>query len=37
MRRIKVGVIGVGHIGKYHAEKFARMEEAELCGVVDIR
>jgi len=37
MRRIKVGVIGVGHLGKYHAEKFARMEEAELCGVVDIR
>ncbi|OAQ20241.1 Gfo/Idh/MocA family protein [Thermosulfurimonas dismutans] len=37
MKKIKVGVIGVGHLGRFHAEKFARMEEAELCGVVDIR
>jgi len=37
MKKVKVGVIGVGHLGRFHAEKFARMEEAELRGVVDIR
>ncbi len=37
MKPLKVGVIGVGHLGRYHAEKFAQLEEAELVGVVDIR
>ncbi|OGP81873.1 MAG: hypothetical protein A2Z08_03700 [Deltaproteobacteria bacterium RBG_16_54_11] len=34
--RIKVGVVGVGYLGKIHAEKYARIPEAELIGVVDI-
>jgi predicted dehydrogenase len=33
--KIKVGVVGVGHLGKIHAEKYARIPEAELIGVVD--
>ena len=35
MRKIRVGVIGVGYLGKFHAEKYAAMEEAELIGVAD--
>jgi predicted dehydrogenase len=35
MRKIRVGVIGVGYLGKFHAEKYARMSDVELVGVVD--
>jgi predicted dehydrogenase len=34
--KIKVGVVGVGYLGKIHAEKYAHIPEAELIGVVDI-
>jgi len=34
--KIKVGVVGVGYLGKIHAEKYARIPEAELIGVADI-
>jgi predicted dehydrogenase len=33
---LKVGVIGVGYLGRFHAEKFAALPEADLVGVVDI-
>lgn len=33
---IKVAVVGVGYLGKIHAEKYAHIPEAELVGVVDI-
>ena len=33
--KIKVAVIGVGYLGRFHAQKYAMMEEAELVGVVD--
>ncbi len=36
MGRLRVAVIGVGHLGRFHAEKFAQMEDAELVAVVDI-
>ena len=36
MKKIRVGVIGVGYLGKFHAEKYSRMEGAELVAVVDI-
>ncbi len=35
MEKIKVGVVGVGYLGKFHAEKYARMDDVELVGVVD--
>lgn len=35
MKKIRVAVVGVGHLGSIHAEKYASMEEAELVGVVD--
>lgn len=36
MKKIKVGVIGVGYFGQFHAEKYSKMKEVELVGVVDI-
>ncbi len=35
-KRIRVGVIGVGYLGKLHAEKYSKIPEAELVGVTDI-
>ena len=32
---LKVAVIGVGHLGKWHAEKYAACPECELLAVVD--
>jgi predicted dehydrogenase len=34
--KIRVGVVGVGYFGQFHAEKYGQMEEVELAGVVDI-
>lgn len=36
MEKLKVGVIGTGYLGKFHAEKYADMEDAQLVGIVDI-
>jgi len=35
MGNIKVGVIGVGYLGKFHAQKYAALQNAELVGVAD--
>jgi len=32
----RVAVIGVGYLGRYHAQKYARAEHAELVGVCDL-
>lgn len=31
-----MGVVGVGYFGQFHAEKYAKIEEVELVGVVDV-
>jgi predicted dehydrogenase len=36
MKKLRIGVIGVGYLGQFHAEKYARMNDVELVGVVDI-
>jgi len=36
VEKIKVGVVGVGYFGKFHAEKYAKIKEVELVGVVDV-
>ena len=36
MKSLRVGVVGVGYLGKFHAEKYARIEGVELAGVADI-
>lgn len=35
MKKIKAAVIGVGYLGRFHAEKYRMIEGAELVGVVD--
>jgi predicted dehydrogenase len=35
-RDIRIGVIGVGYLGKFHAQKFARIRGSCLVGVADI-
>jgi len=35
MKKIKVAVIGVGYLGKFHAEKYKINKKADLVGVVD--
>jgi predicted dehydrogenase len=36
MGNVRVGVIGVGYLGKFHAEKYSRMDNVQLMGVVDV-
>ena len=36
MKPLRVGVIGVGYLGKFHAEKYAHMQDVELVGAVDV-
>jgi len=36
MDKIRVGVIGVGHLGRHHARIYSEMEKCDLYGVVDI-
>ena len=35
MEKLKVGVVGVGYFGQFHAEKYSKIKEVELAGVVD--
>jgi predicted dehydrogenase len=36
MKKLRVGVVGAGYLGRFHTEKYARMDDVELVGVVDI-
>lgn len=36
MKQLKTAVVGVGYLGRFHAEKFAVLPEAELVAVADI-
>ena len=35
MKKLKVGVVGVGYLGNFHAQKYAAMDNVDLVGVVD--
>ncbi|MDX1315874.1 MAG: Gfo/Idh/MocA family oxidoreductase, partial [Eudoraea sp.] len=35
MKKVRAGVIGVGYLGKFHAQKYAQLEGVELVGVAD--
>lgn len=35
MKKIKAGVIGVGYLGRFHAQKYQSLEDVELVGVSD--
>jgi len=36
MKKLRAMVVGVGYLGKFHAQKYAMLENVELVGVVDI-
>ncbi len=36
MKKLRAAVIGVGYLGKFHAQKYANLENVELVGVVDV-
>jgi predicted dehydrogenase len=36
MKKLRAGVIGVGYLGQFHAEKYASLPQVELAGVVDV-
>ena len=36
MNKVKVGVIGTGHLGSLHTKMFAQIDQAELVGIYDI-
>lgn len=36
MQKIRVGVVGVGHLGQHHARIYASLPQCELIGIVDI-
>ncbi|OHB25974.1 MAG: UDP-N-acetyl-D-glucosamine dehydrogenase [Desulfuromonadaceae bacterium GWC2_58_13] len=35
MGKLRAAVIGVGYLGRFHAQKFAALDDVELVGVVD--
>lgn len=35
MKKLRAAVIGVGYLGRFHAQKYASMDNVELLGVVD--
>ncbi len=37
MRKITAAVVGVGYLGRFHAQKYAQAAECELVGVADAR
>ncbi len=37
MREIRIGVVGIGHLGKYHLQKYRGLPTCRIVGVADIR
>ena len=37
MKKVRAAVIGVGYLGRFHAQKYAQLEQCELVAVVDAR
>jgi len=35
MKKIKVGVVGIGHLGNYHLQKYKLLPNVEIVGVAD--
>lgn len=36
MKKIRIGVVGIGHLGNYHLQKYNKLPESEIVGIVDI-
>ena len=37
MQPVRTAVIGVGYLGRFHAQKYAALPESQLVAVVDAR
>jgi predicted dehydrogenase len=35
-KQIRVGVVGIGHLGNYHLQKYQKMENVKIVGVADV-
>lgn len=35
-KKIRAGVVGVGYLGKFHAQKYAMLENVKFVGIVDV-
>ncbi|HNY51453.1 MAG TPA: Gfo/Idh/MocA family oxidoreductase [Smithella sp.] len=35
-KKIKVGVVGIGHLGNYHLQKYRKLESCEIIAVADV-
>lgn len=35
-KEIRIGVVGIGHLGNYHLQKYQKMEDCKIAGVVDV-
>lgn len=35
MQKLRIGVVGVGYLGKFHAQKYYHMPDVQLVGIVD--
>jgi predicted dehydrogenase len=36
MKKLRIGVVGVGYLGQHHARIYSELKNAELVGVVDV-
>lgn len=36
MNKIRIGVVGIGHLGNYHLQKYSKLTDCKIVGVVDI-
>ncbi|MBN1828819.1 MAG: Gfo/Idh/MocA family oxidoreductase [Deltaproteobacteria bacterium] len=36
MKKIRIGVVGIGHLGNYHLQKYGKIEDCIISGVCDI-
>ncbi len=36
IKKVKIAVVGVGHLGKHHVRHYSKLENAELVGVFDV-
>ena len=35
-KQIRIGVVGIGHLGNFHLQKYQKMENVEIVGVSDV-
>jgi predicted dehydrogenase len=36
MEKIRVGVVGIGHLGRYHLQKYDKLDHCEIVGAADV-